>query len=105
MTELNRRERWGGAGLHRGGAAGVVRCRRRSEDALVARVHDVEEAEEEDEDVDVDDGVEAIRSSHPSESVGDEDGVQEDMSKTSLRPSGHENDDGRRWFISLLSVL
>ena len=52
------RERWGGAGLHRGGATGVVRCRRRSEDALVARVHDVEEAEEEDEDVD--DGVEAI---------------------------------------------
>ena len=71
---------------------------------MVARVHDVEEAEEEDEDVDMDDGVGAIQSSHPSESVGNEDRVQEDMSKTSLRPSGHENDDGRRWFISLLLV-
>ena len=31
--------------------------------------------------------------------------MQDDMSKTSLRPSGRENDDGHRRFISLLSVV
>ena len=31
--------------------------------------------------------------------------MQDDMSKTSLRPSGHENDDGHRRFISLLLVV
>ena len=31
--------------------------------------------------------------------------MQDDMSKTSLRPSGRENDDGHRRFISLLPVV
>ena len=31
--------------------------------------------------------------------------MQDDMSKTSLRPSGRENDDGHRRFISLLLVV
>ena len=31
--------------------------------------------------------------------------MQDDMSKTSLRPSGRENNDGHRRFISLLSVV
>ena len=31
--------------------------------------------------------------------------MQDDMSKTSLRPSGRENDDGHQRFISLLSVV
>ena len=46
--------------------------------------------------MDVDDGMEAIQSDHPSESAEDGDGVQEDMSKKSLRPSSHENNDGHR---------
>ena len=55
-----------------------------------------EDAGEDDGDMDVDDGMEAIQFNHPSESVEDGDGVQEDMSKMSLRPSGRENDDERR---------
>lgn len=71
--------------------------------ALIVGVHEVEEAGEEDEDVD--DAWRRSRPAPPSESVRDGDEVQEDMSKKSLRPSGRENVDGRRWFISLLSVL
>ena len=57
VDKLDERGRWGGSELHRGGDAGVVRGRRRSEtaggcaDRSGARLREEEEAGEEDNDV------------------------------------------------------